>query len=112
MIDGQPVLAPRLHALGVVNKLVADGSALDAALQWADAIAQQSANAVDRIKLLIREAGDNPLTRQFSAEQLHLVESLNHPDAQEGIRSEEHTSEVQSLMRISYAVFCLKKKTK
>src|SRR3546814_4222359 len=30
----------------------------------------------------------------------------NHPP-----RSEEHTSELQSLMRISYAVFCLKKKT-
>src|SRR3546814_7597130 len=28
-----------------------------------------------------------------------------------GTRSEEHTSELQSLMRISYAVFCLKKKT-
>src|SRR3546814_2929973 len=30
----------------------------------------------------------------------------------EQFRSEEHTSELQSLMRISYAVFCLKKKTK
>src|SRR3546814_10046530 len=29
-----------------------------------------------------------------------------------GSRSEEHTSELQSLMRISYAVFCLKKKIK
>src|SRR3546814_1763665 len=29
----------------------------------------------------------------------------------DGWRSEEHTSELQSLMRISYAVFCLKKKT-
>src|SRR3546814_2723152 len=28
------------------------------------------------------------------------------------VRSEEHTSELQSLMRISYAVFCLKKKNK
>src|SRR3546814_5028767 len=28
----------------------------------------------------------------------------------ESLRSEEHTSEIQSLMRISYAVFCLKKK--
>src|SRR3546814_5840609 len=36
------------------------------------------------------------------------------PGAQRGapLRSEEHTSELQSLMRISYAVFCLKKKTK
>src|SRR3546814_9166245 len=30
----------------------------------------------------------------------------------DGLRSEEHTSELQSLMRISYAVFCLKKKKK
>src|SRR3546814_7116295 len=39
-----------------------------------------------------------------------------HPDADrngfEMRRSEEHTSELQSLMRISYAVFCLKKKKK
>src|SRR3546814_17937489 len=31
------------------------------------------------------------------------------PHRRVGIRSEEHTSEIQSLMRISYAVFCLKK---
>src|SRR3546814_2129731 len=30
----------------------------------------------------------------------------------DSVRSEEHTSELQSLMRISYAVFCLKKKNK
>src|SRR3546814_9676692 len=30
----------------------------------------------------------------------------------QAVRSEEHTSELQSLMRISYAVFCLKKKQK
>src|SRR3546814_8600196 len=32
------------------------------------------------------------------------------PHVDRGERSEEHTSELQSLMRISYAVFCLKKK--
>src|SRR3546814_7685784 len=32
-------------------------------------------------------------------------------DRGERLKSEEHTSELQSLMRISYAVFCLKKKT-
>src|SRR3546814_6630348 len=35
---------------------------------------------------------------------------VDHPK-QEEERSEEHTSELQSLMRISYAVFCLKKQT-
>src|SRR3546814_6645329 len=34
------------------------------------------------------------------------------PRLMQGKRSEEHTSELQSLMRISYAVFCLKKKKK
>src|SRR3546814_17084430 len=34
------------------------------------------------------------------------------PRVATSLRSEEHTSELQSLMRISYAVFCLKKKTK
>src|SRR3546814_1124763 len=33
-----------------------------------------------------------------------------YEQAENAIRSEEHTSELQSLMRISYAVFCLKKK--
>src|SRR3546814_7073468 len=36
----------------------------------------------------------------------------NKPSDRKYVRSEEHTSELQSLMRISYAVFCLKKKTK
>src|SRR3546814_4139121 len=35
-----------------------------------------------------------------------------HRSELEALRSEEHTSELQSLMRISYAVFCLKKKKK
>src|SRR3546814_1418666 len=36
---------------------------------------------------------------------------LGDLDPRRAKRSEEHTSELQSLMRISYAVFCLKKKT-
>src|SRR3546814_8626717 len=44
------------------------------------------------------------------------VPALGHPGQPRGrrsaARSEEHTSELQSLMRISYAVFCLKKKNK
>src|SRR3546814_6790794 len=36
--------------------------------------------------------------------------SITVVDGKGGSRSEEHTSELQSLMRISYAVFCLKKK--
>src|SRR3546814_10304924 len=41
--------------------------------------------------------------------RLHLTYRSRQSRA--GYRSEEHTSELQSLMRISYAVFCLKKNT-
>src|SRR3546814_1084119 len=39
-------------------------------------------------------------------------ETMLYASGSRGYRSEEHTSELQSLMRISYAVFCLKKKKK
>src|SRR3546814_3558702 len=56
-----------------------------------------------------RSADDDALAavdRQVDVlEDMELAIPLVHAD-----RSEEHTSELQSLMRISYAVFCLKKK--
>src|SRR3546814_6954690 len=45
--------------------------------------------------------------RQQPLGQVHRCDGIG----EEQLRSEEHTSELQSLMRISYAVFCLKKKT-
>src|SRR3546814_1522882 len=47
---------------------------------------------------------DPSLTLSLGARVIHDKKTINN------IRSEEHTSELQSLMRISYAVFCLKKK--
>src|SRR3546814_8356780 len=44
--------------------------------------------------------------------QVYGMKTLDAYDAMLDDRSEEHTSELQSLIRISYAVFCLKKKTK
>src|SRR3546814_10352485 len=50
------------------------------------------------------EAGDMVECAEAIAARDALIEELC------AMRSEEHTSELQSLMRISYAVFCLKKK--
>src|SRR3546814_7132809 len=50
----------------------------------------------------------------LDAEDMAAIAALDKPDGRDGpdpeLRSEEHTSELQSLMRSSYAVFCLKKK--
>src|SRR3546814_6673842 len=47
----------------------------------------------------------------FAAETDHVIDHATAKRAKKDAdRSEEHTSELQSLMRISYAVFCLKKK--
>src|SRR3546814_10726996 len=53
-------------------------------------------------------------TKRASTDQIGLRPVLGYglPQAWNVVRSEEHTSELQSLMRISYAVFCLKKKKK
>src|SRR3546814_8786392 len=45
-------------------------------------------------------------------QQAAATAAQSMPSATEMLRSEEHTSELQSLMRISYAVFCLKKQKK
>src|SRR3546814_7779284 len=47
----------------------------------------------------------------YKAGDVKVFEIYGRNDPPESDRSEEHTSELQSLMRISYAVFCLKKKT-
>src|SRR3546814_9442092 len=44
-------------------------------------------------------------------QEIHPLDLGTH-HVRDRVRSEEHTSELQSLMRISYAVFCLKKKKK
>src|SRR3546814_6781336 len=57
-----------------------------------------------RQRLLLGEIADDGLA--LRALQAAEVESCRRKE----VRSEEHTSELQSLMRISYAVICLKKK--
>src|SRR3546814_6605280 len=56
-------------------------------------------------------AARHPQSLQASPLRARPVDADKNVEGR-GRRSEEHTSELQSLMRISYAVFCLKKKTK
>src|SRR3546814_7030282 len=74
----------------------------------AKAVWERGAFEVERIDEIERETRHDVI-----AFLTNLAEHVG-PEARfvhQGMRSEEHTSELQSLMRISYAVFCLKKKT-
>src|SRR3546814_2544121 len=84
-----------LAALGLCRKdrlrsPVADRVSGDGRTRWAEIINLQGRRSA-------RSDGERPWRRPS-------------PDRAGRTRSEEHTSELQSLMRISYAVFCLKKK--
>src|SRR3546814_2423919 len=67
----------------------------------------------DAVRLVfLRRAGDATDARRRTADRRRLPDRRAQDPARrpDRTRSEEHTSELQSLMRISYAVFCLKKK--
>src|SRR3546814_3979067 len=57
------------------------------------------------------DAGEAEGKDEGAEDEVHHRPHEGADEVPEGDRSEEHTSELQSLMRISYAVFCLKKKT-
>src|SRR3546814_2313030 len=59
--------------------------------------------------LILSEFGAGALAGEHDPARTHKFSEEFQADYYR--RSEEHTSELQSLMRISYAVFCLKKKT-
>src|SRR3546814_10885563 len=79
-------------------------------------------NTIEALEIAARAARDeNRLRHARALEDLRdsLITRLSprdalrsEADAEAVLRSEEHPSELQSLMRISYAVFCLKKKNK
>src|SRR3546814_4804211 len=100
-------------------------------LDWSPALIEQSVRTLDRLYGTLRDMGDVEAAPAIpQAIEDALDDDLNTPQALAEIaaiaaaarkagddggrarlkRSEEHTSELQSLMRISYAVFCLKKK--
>src|SRR3546814_8457951 len=77
-------------------------------------LAAQELGRAHRTVFLLNWIGSSPLRQEVTAET-NKIESYNgfakfFSFGGDVIRSEEHTSELQSLMRISYAVFCLKTK--
>src|SRR3546814_10785506 len=85
LLTGQPIYRERLQGVGVITP--------------------EEAIALGTTGPILRSTG---VARDLRKDDPYLRYDEVDLDV---LRSEEHTSELQSLMRISYAVFCLKKKT-
>src|SRR3546814_6847396 len=96
---GQPL--PPYDSHDTLDRLAALADQTGARAIWCLGDSFHDRNAATRIVPAVAER----LARQAASARLLWIAG-NHDG-----RSEEHTSELQSLMRISYAVFCLKKKT-
>src|SRR3546814_9608472 len=77
------------------------------AVEFALSVRAMAQDAIETASSLAK-SGARTATKAVEA-VVSAISSLPFPL---NLRSEEHTSELQSLMRISYAVFCLKKKNK
>src|SRR3546814_9928657 len=116
---------PFLRALTLTGRVVNTGKQ---AANLTNTLFLPSWTRLDLGVRYVAVVGDRPLTLRAGVDNVankrYWASAFDsfRPDLQQGaprtfkasasIRSEEHTSELQSLMRISYAVFCLKKKNK
>ncbi len=85
LFEGKPVLASRLHQLGLINQLVEPGQALPSARAYAQKLADLPPLALERVKSLINDAPSNTLNQHFEAERHATLECLHHHEAQTGI---------------------------
>src|SRR3546814_6807722 len=97
--DARRMLLARAEALGIAGAIDLPGR-VDNVFPW---LAQAKVFALPSLW----EGAPNVLLEAMAC-GVPVVAAISAGNA--GDRSEEHTSELQSLMRISYAVFCLKKK--
>lgn len=81
LLQGQPIGAARLHAAGVVNRLVDPGQAVAEARRWAAELAEGPRDAMASIKQLVGEACLGDLDRHLEHERAGFVRTMFGADA-------------------------------
>lgn len=85
LLDGGTATPERLHALGLVNRVVPPGQAVATALSWAERLAAGPRTAQRQIKQLVHAARGRGHRAQLDAERDAFVASLYSPECGEGI---------------------------
>src|SRR3546814_2802137 len=118
-LQGPPSTAPILagpHVAASTKHFLADGATVDGKDQGDATVSELELRLIHGAPYIpAMENGVATVMTSFSSWQGVKIaghKGLVTDILKDRMRSEEHTSELQSLMRISYAVFCLKKKKK
>ncbi len=93
LMTGERVHAPRLHALGLVNRLTEPGDALGTALALCEQLNGRAPNALASIKELLNHAPHATLNQQLTQERNHFVKNLHHPAAGAAIEAFLHKAQ-------------------
>src|SRR3546814_6606832 len=108
----QPHRADFRQPFGQAGQVVVAVAHVDADRELARRVVAAGDAAHEAAQQLGRQVVDAVEPEVLEGLQRHRLAAARQPADDQQDRSEEHTSELQSLMRISYAVFCLKKKKK
>jgi enoyl-CoA hydratase/carnithine racemase len=87
LMCGERIAADRLHQLGIVNRVMAAGGALEEALALAQRLNERAPNALASIKELVNDAATATLTQQLASERDHFVRNLHHANGGVGIQA-------------------------
>ena len=87
LMGGDRIAPARLHQLGIVNRVVPGGGALDEALALAGRLNERAPNALASIKELVNDAATATLTQQLASERDHFVRNLHHANGGIGIQA-------------------------
>ena len=81
VLDGTPMTAQRIYELGGVNRVVPEGTALEAALDWADRLADRPPKALATLKQILIDNDDLGLTDALANEQRLFQTVVGTPEA-------------------------------
>lgn len=84
-VDCTRIGAARCHELGLANRVVAKGTAVETALQWAAKLAQRAPLALMHSKHLLREAGRVDFARSYQSEVAAQSQCIDSQDFREGV---------------------------
>ncbi len=102
VLDGSPMTAERIYELGGINRVVAQGSAVDVALRWASRLADRDPGALGLLKQILIDNDDRDLTEALRSEQARFQETAGRKAALATMRKTQDRFDAGESLREVY----------